>query len=289
MRFDDEVGRPLLEHGSVARVTPLATAAKAVVHVVHVPPGGRIGRHRAAEEQLFCVVHGSGSVSGPGTSRTLVAGYGALFAPGEQRDFESETGATVVCLEGDISILCIAVTREVVVVEYDDSWPSRFEEIASVVWPAVRDVALRIDHVGSTSVPGLAAKPIIDMDVVIAPEASVAEVISRLAEIGYAWRGDLGVRGREAFSAPADGPSTAHHLYLVVEGSRPHLDHVLLRDLLRRDEEARRRYGEAKKVNAASCGGDIEAYLSAKAGLVAELLTRARAEAGLEPVAYWEG
>jgi GrpB-like predicted nucleotidyltransferase (UPF0157 family) len=63
------------------------------------------------------------------------------------------------------------------------------------VWPAVKDVALRIDHVGSTAVPGLAAKPIIDLDIVVASEHDVALVIEQLARIDYQWRRDLGVPG----------------------------------------------------------------------------------------------
>ena len=66
---------------------------------------------------------------------------------------------------------------------------------ADHVWPAVEDVALRIDHVGSTSVPGLAAKPLIDMDIVVSRPDDVPEVVQRLAAIGYRRRGDLGVAG----------------------------------------------------------------------------------------------
>jgi GrpB-like predicted nucleotidyltransferase (UPF0157 family) len=67
-----------------------------------------------------------------------------------------------------------------------------------------------------------------------------------------------------------------------------HLDHVLLRDLLRADPEARRRYAALKRANLARARGDIDVYVAAKAAFVAELLTRARLEAGLPPVAYWE-
>jgi GrpB-like predicted nucleotidyltransferase (UPF0157 family) len=73
-----------------------------------------------------------------------------------------------------------------------------FETVCEHVWPAVRDVALRIDHVGSTAVPGLAAKPIIDMDVVVTSDGDIPQALERLASVGYRWRGDLGVRGREA-------------------------------------------------------------------------------------------
>jgi GrpB-like predicted nucleotidyltransferase (UPF0157 family) len=156
------------------------------------------------------------------------------------------------------------------------------------VWPVIDDIALRIDHVGSTAVPGLAAKPIIDMDIVVAAEEGVRRVIDRLAGSGYRWCGDLGVRGREVFKPTRDEGLPAHHLYLVVENNRAHSDHWLLRDVLREDGEARARYAALKRRNAELAGRDMEVYVAAKASFVAELLTRARAERGLPAVTYWE-
>jgi GrpB-like predicted nucleotidyltransferase (UPF0157 family) len=160
--------------------------------------------------------------------------------------------------------------------------------VSAHVWPAVRDVALRIDHVGSTAVPGLAAKPIIDMDVVLASERDLPAVTERLAAIGYRWRGDLGVPGREAFGPRRDLGLPPHQLYVVVEDNRAHLDHWLLRDLLRDDAQARERYAALKRRNVQLAGGNMDAYVAAKAAFVAELLTRARSERGLPPVAYWD-
>lgn len=290
LRFDPEVSRPLAEHGSSARISGLAHVRAGALHVLHVPPGGKVGRHPAAVEQFLCVLAGAGRLTGgDGRQRNLPSGYGAVLEPGEEHEFSSEVGATVLCLEGDFSTVAFAVTREIVVVDYDTSWPGAFEEIVAYVWPAVREVAVRIDHVGSTAVPGLAAKPVIDADVVVKDATVVEPVIERLSQVGYRWRGELGVAGREAFAAPEDPALPHHHLYLVVDGSRPHLDHVLLRDLLRGDPDARRRYGELKRANAVAAEGEIDAYVSAKAALVAKLLTRARAERGLEPVEYWTG
>lgn len=176
---------------------------------------------------------------------------------------------------------------EIRVVSYDPTWPDSFALLRATVWPAVSRVALRIDHVGSTAVPGLAAKPIIDMDVVVADEPRVVEAIAALASIGYRWIGDLGVVGREAFRAPVEPFSSEHHLYVVVENNKAHLDHVLLRDLLRSDPVARRRYESLKRKNARRARGDLNVYTASKAGLVAELLTRARAERRLPAAEYW--
>jgi GrpB-like predicted nucleotidyltransferase (UPF0157 family) len=146
---------------------------------------------------------------------------------------------------------------------------------------------VRIDHVGSTSVPGLAAKPIIDMDIVVASEADVRPVIERLAAAGYRWRGDLGVTGRQAFKLVRDEGLPPHQLYVVVEDNKAHLDHWLLRDLLREDADARERYAALKRQNVVLANRSIEVYVAAKAALVAELLTRARVERGFPPEQYW--
>jgi GrpB-like predicted nucleotidyltransferase (UPF0157 family) len=71
------------------------------------------------------------------------------------------------------------------VVDYDPSWPQVFEDLRARIWPEVQDLVAGIEHVGSTSVPGLAAKPSIDLDVVVAPMADIPAVIGRLATIGY--------------------------------------------------------------------------------------------------------
>jgi GrpB-like predicted nucleotidyltransferase (UPF0157 family)/quercetin dioxygenase-like cupin family protein len=283
VRFDAEVGRPVTQLGSDLRLGTLTAGdARVRVAVLHLPPGGRVGRHPAVVRQLFAVVAGSGWVSGgDGERRALGTGYGAVWEPGEAHDAEADadTGLTAVCVEGRFDLDAISVTQDIVVVDYDERWPEWFATLERHVWPAVEDVALRIDHVGSTAVPGLAAKPIIDLDVVVASEGEVRPVIERLAGIGYRWRGDLGVPGRDAFTpGPGlDDDLPPHHLYLVVENNRAHLDHWLLRDLLRGDAEARRRYGDLKQRNVALVRGDIEAYGAAKAPLVVELLTRARA------------
>jgi GrpB-like predicted nucleotidyltransferase (UPF0157 family) len=73
--------------------------------------------------------------------------------------------------------------RRVLVVDYDPSWPSMFEVLRRPVWAAVQDLAVSIEHVGSTAVPGLAAKPIIDMDVVMASSDNMSAAIERLATL----------------------------------------------------------------------------------------------------------
>jgi GrpB-like predicted nucleotidyltransferase (UPF0157 family) len=154
------------------------------------------------------------------------------------------------------------------VVDYDPRWPEAFDEIAAQVWPAVSGVALAIEHVGSTSVPGLAAKPIIDVDVVV-NAGNVAEVIRRLAGIGYVHQGDLGVPGREAFRHEF---GVRHNLYACVEGSVHLRNHLALRDRLRIDSVAAAEYGALKRQLAQRFPDDIDAYVAGKCEVILRVL-----------------
>ena len=120
-----------------------------------------------------------------------------------------------------------AVGEPIVISEYDPRWPALFCELRDALPAGLRMCARSIEHVGSTAVPGLAAKPIIDIDVVVADEADVAEAIAMLAAAGYPHKGDAGVPGREAFDQPPHLPE--HHLYLCVEGAGPLVAHLRLR------------------------------------------------------------
>jgi len=289
-RFDEEIAIQDSEFGSRAKLGPLVgDGANARVQVVYLPPDGLMGRTVTPVRQLFAVVIGAGTVSGSDAERRDIGpGYAALWEEGEEREVRSNGGLTAISVEGDFETWALGVTIEIVVTDYDPAWPSWFEEVGRRVWPAVEDIALRIDHVGSTAVPGLAAKPIIDLDIVVGSEDGVRPVIDRLSSLGYRWRGDLGVAGREAFEPAPEDSLPEHHLYLVVENNRAHVDHWLLRDLLREDGDARARYAALKKRNVELASGDMDVYIAAKAALVAELLTRARAEKGLPPETYWE-
>src|SRR5437667_4835478 len=121
-------------------------------------------------------------------------------------------------------------TSMVVVVDYDPAWPDRFEQLRARIWPAVADVALGIEHVGSTAVPGLAAKPIIDMTVVVPSRPDVTVTIDRLATLGYRHRGNLGIEDREAFDH-ADG-LPAHNLYVCPQETLGVINQLAVRDHL---------------------------------------------------------
>lgn len=160
---------------------------------------------------------------------------------------------------------------EVIVLDYDPGWPHVFEEIRSFVWTAVSDIATAIEHVGSTSVPGLAAKPVIDVDVVVA-EGDVATGIRRLTGLGYEHRGDLGIPGREAFGRPSGSPK--HHLYLCPSGSPALANHLAIRNYLRTNPRVASAYGELKRRLAREFPRDIDGYVDAKTSFLVGILRK---------------
>ena len=107
-------------------------------------------------------------------------------------------------------------TTKVAVVPYDKAWQSAFEEIKSEIEAAIGDLIVGIEHVGSTSVEGLSAKPCIDMDVIIRDYTVFDAVVEKLEAIGYIHEGDLGIRDREAFKYLSKPHLQKHHLFFQV-------------------------------------------------------------------------
>jgi GrpB-like predicted nucleotidyltransferase (UPF0157 family) len=163
--------------------------------------------------------------------------------------------------------------RPVEIRVYDRRWSRRFEYLAAGVLAHLSVDGLRAEHVGSTAVPGLAAKPIIDLDVVGATAGRLRGVIRGLAALGYEHQGDLGIRGREAFRARSGEPE--HHLYVVLEGADELTRHLAFRDALRADTLLRDRYADLKRALAARHRYDRNAYTDAKSVFIEAVLQAA--------------
>jgi GrpB-like predicted nucleotidyltransferase (UPF0157 family) len=158
------------------------------------------------------------------------------------------------------------------VVDHDPAWSGRFEVLRDRCRRALVGVpVVAIEHVGSTSVPGLAAKPVIDVDIVV-ERAHVDAASAALVDIGFEPLGDLGIVDRYAFRAPADCERT--NAYVVVDGSVSLRNHLAVRDRLRRDPRMRDRYGELKRRLAGETD-DLEAYVAGKSSLLQEILSDA--------------
>ncbi|MCK7485144.1 MAG: GrpB family protein [Bacillus subtilis] len=164
--------------------------------------------------------------------------------------------------------------KEVIVVDYDPEWPRRFELLRSTLYPLLNNLVLAIEHVGSTSVPGLAAKPIIDLDVVIR-RGDLALVEQCLFPYGYKNRGDLGLPERFAFAGPEFG--FPYHLYIVYPDSIPYLEHIALRDALRTSDADRDAYAALKRRLATIHRYDIDSYIDGKTALIRQLLAKSKA------------
>ena len=121
----------------------------------------------------------------------------------------------------------------VMIRDYDATWPAIFLKLADRVKAHLGALVIQVEHVGSTAVPGLIAKPVIDMDVVLGSPFDRLEVIRRLGLLGYAHEGELGIAGRDAFRWPPD--EERHHLYVLAAGAAELHRHLVFRDALRAD------------------------------------------------------
>jgi GrpB-like predicted nucleotidyltransferase (UPF0157 family) len=158
----------------------------------------------------------------------------------------------------------------IAVVDYDPHWLALFETLRAEVAGALGDLALAVEHVGSTAVPGLAAKPIIDIDVLLRSASDLSVCMERLAALGYEHRGDLGIPEREAFAALPGRPT--HHLYVCPPESREFRRHVALRDYLRTHPSDASSYGELKRSLAIRYRDERSAYADGKREFIESLL-----------------
>jgi GrpB-like predicted nucleotidyltransferase (UPF0157 family) len=156
------------------------------------------------------------------------------------------------------------------VVAWSAAWQRDFELVAADLWHALgRIPGARVEHVGSTSVPGLAAKPILDIDVIV-ERADVPAAVAALVGIGYVHRGDLGVVGREAFFAPDESPR--RHVYVCEDGTLNVRNHLAVRDVLRAHDELRDAYAAVKLALASQDALDMDAYIARKSAVVQRVL-----------------
>jgi GrpB-like predicted nucleotidyltransferase (UPF0157 family) len=156
--------------------------------------------------------------------------------------------------------------------DYDPQWPQQFEILRSRIASVLGDLTIRIEHVGSTAVPGLAAKPVIDIDALLRSQADLPLAIDRLGFYGYEHRGNLGIDGRAAFRAPKNEPP--HHLYVCSPSTEEFKRHIAFRDHLRTHQEDAHAYAALKRSLATKFSNDRDAYTQGKTEFVADVLRR---------------
>jgi GrpB-like predicted nucleotidyltransferase (UPF0157 family) len=159
----------------------------------------------------------------------------------------------------------------ITVADYDPGWPGRFERLRREYATAMAEAGVpvvAIEHVGSTSVPGLAAKAVIDCDIIVARQ-DVAAASKVLMTLGFTPEGELGIPLRWAFREPERLAGT--NTYVVVAGSLALRNHLAVRDALRADPTLRDQYAAVKR-RVGAVAADIDEYGQGKSAMVQRIL-----------------
>ena len=176
------------------------------------------------------------------------------------------------------------IGQPLVIVDYDPEWPRQFAEIRGMVQRTIPGTYHSVEHVGSTSVPGLVAKPIIDIDIVMR-DGQFERIKRGLESLGYVDEGELGIPGRVAFYLQADELRkvlAAHHLYVVPPDSPVLADHRHFRDFMLGHPKWVEKLNALKRELAVEHSDDREAYQRAKSPVVEAILALAREEMGAQ-------
>jgi GrpB-like predicted nucleotidyltransferase (UPF0157 family) len=166
----------------------------------------------------------------------------------------------------------------IVLVPHDPAWPAHFAAARDEILSACAGLVIEVHHVGSTSIPGIAAKPIIDMMPIVRRFEDGAACAGGLRELGYEYRGEYGIAGRHYF-VRGDPRSHQVHMYAA---DHPEVErHLRFRDYLRTHPDERAAYESLKRDLATRFGNDMQAYAAAKTPFCERIdrLARAAAEA----------
>lgn len=166
--------------------------------------------------------------------------------------------------------------KHVIVEPYNEIWTKEFEKIKTEIESVLTNLCLGIEHIGSTSVIGLSAKPIIDIDVVIEDYSVFPEVIKKLNSIGYIHEGDLGIKDRKAFKYVDKPHLHQHHLYVCPKDSKELQRHITFRNFLRSHPEYVKEYSSIKEEAAKLYPDSIEKYMEYKSSCIAKLYSLCR-------------
>ena len=170
---------------------------------------------------------------------------------------------------------------EVNIVEYDPRWQILFAEEAAYIWQALgNNLVVEIEHIGSTAVPGIAAKPVIDIMVGVRSLVDAKSAVAILESLGYVYWRENPDPGRMFFvkGMPPYGKQRTHHVHIVEVNSKFWEEHKLFCDYLRRHPEEAKRYEVLKRDLAASFQSDREAYTNGKNDYIRAVMAKAQCE-----------
>ncbi len=165
--------------------------------------------------------------------------------------------------------------RKVEVCPYNEKWAQMFIEEAERLNHILKNDIIDIHHIGSTSVPGLKAKPIIDIQIVVKDINRVERYHMEMKQIGYDPKGENGIVGRRYFQKGGDNRS--HHVHIYQKGSYEITRHLAFRDYLKSHPDEMKNYGEVKEKLAQQFPYDIESYINGKDYLVKDIELKALA------------
>jgi len=160
--------------------------------------------------------------------------------------------------------------RAVEVVRYDERWPEAFRREERRLAVLLGPVAVAIHHIGSTGVPGLWAKPVLDVLVETADLSMIDHIEPAFVAAGYVPKGEYGVEGRRYFSRPK-GRELKTHVHVFQEGDPAVARHLLFRNFLRLHTGVAEEYCALKRELAHECGGDADAYQAGKGGFISQI------------------
>jgi GrpB-like predicted nucleotidyltransferase (UPF0157 family) len=161
----------------------------------------------------------------------------------------------------------------VTVAPYDPQWQTDFERVSRDLSIALSGVdVLAVEHVGSTSVRDLPAKPIIDIDIVVRPDG-LPRALAALESTDYVYQGELGINDRHAFKAPDDQPR--RNVYVCLDGCLALRNHLAVRETLRSNTDLRDEYASVKRALAEEDLGSIDDYVAGKTTVVQKILLAA--------------
>ena len=164
-------------------------------------------------------------------------------------------------------------TKGVVVEKWNPQWKYEYEKIVDSLGKDIIYNSIKIEHVGSTSVEGLSAKPVIDLDIVIEKDkfAIIKELLNKK---GYEYEGDLGIEGREAFSYSGKEELMTHHLYVCPKDSEELFKHITFRDFLKNNSALASEYSKVKEQAAVLYPDDIDKYMEFKSEIIEKIYKR---------------
>jgi len=167
------------------------------------------------------------------------------------------------------------LSQPIVIVDYDPQWPMLYAEEQRRLLDILGVIVLRIEHIGSTSVPGLAAKPIIDISIGVRDRALVTPYIEALGRLGYEEIPILAALQRRMFSKGPYNEGT-HHVHVTDYGSDIWAQPILFRDYLRAHPAVAKAYGDVKRAAAAKHQNDLDGYHDEKTPFIVQIMEQAR-------------